>query len=87
MLPWEVAQQQTLLKEEVLKLAARGSVPKVDVNTLETKDGYDLWKYQFSGVVSLLGVDKVLKMVKDNSVTAEELPRNVATRQTSMKCR
>ena len=34
-LPWEVA-QITKLKEEVLKQAARGSLPKVEVNTLST---------------------------------------------------
>ena len=69
------------LKEEVLKQAARGSVPKVEVNALGTKDEYELWKYQFSGVLSLLGVTKVVDMVQDQRVTAEAMVEQVTTKE------
>ena len=79
-LSWEVA-QMTTLKEEVLIQAARESPPKVEVNTLSTKEEYDLWKYQLSGVVALLGVGKVVSMVQDPQVTADALVRQTTTKE------
>ena len=78
--PWEVA-QMTTLKEEFLKQAAKRSPPKVEVNTLSTKEEYDLWKYQLSGVVALLGVGKVVSMVQDPQVTADALVRQTTTKE------
>ena len=79
-LPWEVA-QMTTLKEEVLKQAARGSLPKVEVNPLPKKEDYGLWKYQFSGIMSLLGVGKTVDLVQDKHVTVEKLVQQTTTKE------
>ena len=71
----------TTLKEEVLKQAARGSLPKVEVNPLSKKEDYDLWKYQFSGIMSLLGVGKVVDMVQNQQVTVEKLVEETTTKE------
>ena len=45
-------------------------MPKVEVGPLSTKKEYDLWKYQFSGVVALLGVGKVMGMAQHPQANA-----------------